>query len=270
MSTERTLINVCVDLSESFCTDSGSFSCGTTPSERAAAASIASRCQHFIYTCDLHTTASDEFISNGGLFPPHHLFLAKDAASVPGSCPLPVPEVRAAIAGRSSYCIAPRSVFFATGGAAAACKPDFHIADVEQLFGCPFSSAEDLAKRLREPGARLAVYSGKVAFNGVFAYSVASVRGVDDAGVPKTDDNAFTAVRAAYGLGEGVKFVVTGCVLSICVYQAASNLKQMFPKAEVVVVENACTSLPDKDGVKWGDVVKTMCTQIGVDYVKEF
>lgn len=260
-------INVIVDLSVSFGTDEGSFACGTTAATRARAAEIARAADIVVYTSDVHTLRSAEFTANGGRFPPHHLLEACGGRGVPGSSPRPVPELTAALAPRGALVCAPRYVYF-TEGSDGSDAPCLTAADLSAEFGAPVAPADiDAAAAQLAPrgGPVSLLFSAKACFNGVLDVPLAQAR-VHAAGVPDGNYTAFVLLRRAYGLGRGVRFVVDGVVLSICVYQTASNIRQFFPQADVVVACDACTPLADPPlpGASWDAVVRAMCEQIGI------
>ena len=269
-------INVVVDLSVSFATAAGSFACGTTPETRARAAALARAADLVVYAADVHTLRSSEFAANGGRFPPHHLLAARGGARVPGSSPRPVPELAAALAPRAALVCAPRYVYYPDGtaddGAAAPCVT---AADLAAEFGAPVAPADiaAAAAQLAPRGGPVSLlYSAKACFNGVLdvplvhAAAPAAAGAAASGDVPAGNYTAFALLRHVFGLGRGVRFVVDGVVLSICVYQTASNIRQLFPLADVVVACDACTALPGAPlpGVSWEAVVRAMCEQIGV------
>jgi len=264
-------VNVIVDLSVSFSTDKGSFSCATTQATRDNAAKIARAADLVIYTTDIHDKTSSEFSTNGGLFPPHHVLGSCGGDAIPGSSPRPVPEVVEAVASRKALVCVPRHIYFANSSSLKEGKPVLTTADVEKEFGAPLAP-EDIgaagAMLTTRGGDVSLLYSAKNCFNGVIEMPVtsncAAAAHVD--GVPDKSYNAFTLLRSVYGLGEGLRFVVDGVVLSMCVYQVASNIKQVFPEATVELVSDACTALPGEPvpGSNWDAVVKAMCDQIGV------
>jgi len=263
-------VNVIVDLSVSFSTDEGSFSCCTTQATRDNAAKIASASDLIIYTTDVHDNTSSEFNTNGGLFPPHHILGTCGGDRVPGSSPKPVPEVVEALKSRKAMVCVPRHVYFPSTASLKNGKPVLTTADVEKEFGAPLAP-EDIvaagAKLSTRGGDVSLLYSAKNCFNGVIEMPINNcpAQGHVD-GVPDKNFNAFTLLRSVYGLGEGLRFIVDGVVLSICVYQVASNIKQVFPEASVEVVSDACTALPGEPvpGSNWDAVVKAMSDQIGV------
>lgn len=275
-SDKVTTINVNVDMSESFSAPNGIFYVGTSESERRLAAEIAKACDIFIYTSDLHCATTPEFLAHGGSFPPHHLVFSdtpSKEASLGGRpltpserektfSPLPVREVRDAVQGRGTRIIAPRHVFFQTDGAG---RPDFTIGDVERAFGAKWLGSPEEVRT----GECSAIVSGKTMFNGTTVHALRGVEGACFEGVPENEDNAFSVLYQLYGLGAGLRFWVTGTVLSICVYQTASNIRQMFPCAEVCIVHDACTPLPQDPlaPVDWLSVVTAMSAQIGVKVI---
>jgi len=270
MDKKTITINVIVDLSVSFSTDEGSFSCCTTQETRDNAAKLASAADLIIYTTDVHDKTSSEFNTNGGLFPPHHILGTCGGDAVPGSSPKPVPEVVKAIASRKAMVCVPRHVYFANSSCLKDGKPVLTAADVEKEFGAPMAPEDIVAAgaMLSTRGGDVSMlYSAKNCFNGVIEMPIISCPAAEHVdGVPDKNFNAFTLLRSVYGLGEGLRFVVDGVVLSICVYQVASNIKQVFPEASVEVVSDACTALAGEPvpGSNWNDVVKAMSAQIGV------
>jgi len=263
-------INVIVDLSVSFSTDEGSFSCCTTQATRDNAAKLARAADLVVYTTDVHDKTSSEFTTNGGLFPPHHILGTCGGDKIPGSSPKPVPEIVEAVKSRKAMVCVPRHIYFASTASLKEGKPVLTVSDVEKEFGAPIAP-EDIAaagEKLSTRGGDVSLlYSAKNCFNGVLEMPVnncAAAGHVD--GVPDKNFNAFTLLRSVYGLGEGLRFVVDGVVLSICVYQVASNIKQFFPEATVELVSDACTALPGEpvSGSNWDAVVKAMSDQIGV------
>lgn len=266
-STKEVLVNVCVDMSESFSTPSGSFYVGTTDPEIANAVKLAAASHLFIYSCDVHCADTLEFEANGGTFPPHNLILSDPttlkSAGVPdgkSASPKPVFALCEALRGRPSGIIAPRHVFFQSGKE----RPDFSIPDLEAAFGTKWihDSAEISSGRCTY------VISGVTLLNGATLHILRSQAGVHYEGVPDSDCNVFALLREKYGHGTGLHFVVTGAILSISVYQTASNIKQMLPKAKVTIAWDACTPLPrkeeEKDEKDWVDIVDKMSRQIGI------
>ena len=283
MATKKVFeVSVVVDLSESFATDGGSYSCHTTQATRDAAAAHVRGADLVVYTADVHCAASSEFAANGGLFPPHHILATRGGDKVPGSSPRPVPELRSALAARRALVCAPRWAYFQSDSALRTGTPDFTASDLEREFGAPLApqdmaaavamlppSPSDAATAEGSDEKVTLLYSVKSCFNGVLEVPVVCCAAAGRVeGVPDSCYNAFTLLRAAYGLGEQLRFVVHGVVLSICVYQTATNIKQAFPRADVVVLAPACTALPGtpSSGGSWDATVRAMCEQIGVRY----
>lgn len=266
--TKEVMVNVCVDMSESFSDPKGSFYVGTTQAEIENAARLAAASHLFIYSCDVHCSDTLEFKANGGSFPPHNLITnsqeALRAAGVPEgkkTSPRPVPALSAALCGRPCGIIAPRHVFFQSGQE----RPDFGISDLEAAFGCKWihDSAEISSGRCTN------VISGVTLFNGATLHILRAQAGTHYEGVPDSDCNVFALLREKYGHGTGLHFAVSGAVLSISVYQTASNIKQMLPKAKVTIAWDACTPLPQEEDattkIDWVDVVSKMSQQIGIN-----
>lgn len=214
-------INVNVDMSESFSAPNGIFYVGTSDTERRLAAEIARASDIFVYTSDLHCATTPEFLAYGGSFPPHHLVFCdapNKEASLGGRpltpeerdktfSPLPVREVRDAVRGRGLRIIAPRHVFFQTGGGGGGgAGPDFTMGDVERAFGAAWLRGPEAVRA----GECTAIVSGKTMFNGTTVHALRGVEGVAFEGVPENEDNAFSVLYQLYGLGEGLRFWVTG------------------------------------------------------------
>jgi len=266
-------VNVIVDLSVSFSTDEGSFSCCTTQATRDNAAKLASAADLVVYTTDVHDKSSSEFSTNGGLFPPHHILRTCGGDAVPGSSPKPVPEVVKALAPRKSMICVPRHVFFPSDESLKNGVPDLKSDDLVKEFDAPIAP-EDIAAAgamLKTRGGDVSLlYSPKNCFNGVIEMPVSNCPAQNHVdGVPDKNYNAFTLLRSVYGLVKGLRFVVDGVVLSICVFQVASNLKQVFPDAKIQLVSDASTAAPGEPipGVSWDAMIKAMCTQIGIETV---
>jgi hypothetical protein len=106
------------------------------------------------------------------------------------------------------------------------------------------------------------IVSAKAMFNGACVHVLRAYEDKHFEGVPASDDNAFSLLRERLGLGAGVQFAVTGTVLSICVHQTASNIKQMFPAATVAIIIDACTALAPPEGEPdppdWPAVMRAM------------
>lgn len=266
-SKKEVLVNVCVDMSESFSECNGSFYVGTTESEITNAVKLATASHLFIYSCDIHCADTLEFEVNGGTFPPHNVIFndsktlkTSGVSEGKSASPRPVSALRDALSQRPCGIIAPRHVFFQSGKE----QPDFTISDLEATFGTKWihDSTEISSGRCTY------VVSGVTLLNGATLHMLRSQAGIHYDGVPDSDCNVFALLREKYGHGTGLHFVVTGAVLSISVYQTASNIKQMMPKAKVTIAWDACTPLPSKEGEKeknWVDIVDKMSKQIGIN-----
>lgn len=260
-SPSTTVVNVVVDMSESFADPGGSFYVGTTDSELANAARLVRASDIAVYSTDAHPPLCREFSCNGGPFPPHHV-VGPRSSSATSTSPRPAKAIQEALSGRRGAIIAPRHVFFQTDSG----RPDFVIADLEAAFGVPWLPADP-----QEHAHHDLLVSAKSMFNGATVHTLRAYENRHFDGVPESDDNAFSLLRERFGLGSGVHFVVTGTVLSICVYQTASNIKQMFPAAHVSIAVDACTALATPEGdqnpVDWVAVVRAMSVQFGVDVI---
>ncbi|KAH3758800.1 hypothetical protein Pelo_9401 [Pelomyxa schiedti] len=272
MATRRPVrINVLVDWSEAFVDPNGSFYSGTSLEEKAAAAKILRACDRAVYTCDVHHRGALEFVEQGGLYPAHNLLKRDEPHPSPvysgksTSCLLtkPLQDVIDAKGWKAAVIVPRCAQFQAYNGDSHPAVPAYTVEDVEATFG---AKSVDPARFGEYPY----VISAKSEFNGVSLYSTAHIGPM--AGVNDTDYNAFTLYRKQYGLGEGVDFLFTGTVLGICVFQSASNAKQMFPKANVCIIHDACTQLLGEDygmpDAEFGlRTVRAMCAQIGVKFM---
>ena len=91
-------------------------------------------------------------------------------------------------------------------------------------------------------------------------------------GVPSIEMNSLTLLKQIFGLGEDLEIFLTGTVTGICVYQSATNTKQVFPRAKVMVIGDACTqifseSLGINDAETGKFVVGKMLKQVGCDLI---
>lgn len=268
-------VNVCIDMSNSFATPDGSFAVGTSDAEMDAAVRVLRASDIVVLPTDVHPPLCPEFVAAGGPFPAHNVVRMQQKKQQqhesededPRTSPCPAPAIAAALAGRRGAVVAPRHVFFQTHLAEASGTPDFRIADLEATFGVPWLADE---RQLHTGGVEYVV-SCKAMFNGATVHTLRRHEGVHVENVPEDEDNAFSLLREEHGHGRGLHWLVTGCVLSICVYQTATNIKQMFPESRVSIVLDACTPLsPPADGEKtpvvdWPGVVRAMCEQIDVE-----
>eukprot|EP00727_Mastigamoeba_balamuthi_P004622 m51a1_g14158 putative leucine-rich repeat receptor-like protein kinase family (665) ;mRNA; f:48949-55917 len=281
-------INLLVDWSLSFTDPAGSFYCGTTPEQRRAAAAVAGASDSAVYVCDLHTARSSEFAANGGAFPPHNV-IARDLALVqpalaPGataSCELAC-EIALALQGRRAAAVVPRHVYYQDWGADPASPPSpaFTWRHVSDTFGgVPMlQSAGDFTGRADSPVTLL--ISGKHMYNGASVQCATSlgIADADDDGSAAAcggdrvaaEDNALSLLHRRYGHGQGLEIAVTGVVTGICVFQTASNAKQMLPRARVCIIRDACTHYLGKcmpDEAAADAVLCGMCSLVDVEYI---
>ncbi len=265
-------INVLVDWGRAFVDTNGSFYSGTTEQQKDHALAIATNADQLIHLCDVHTRTSSEFIVNGGLYPAHNL-IERDQHDLEA---LMVPEGKTVspqlteklydfVKEKESGLVVPRHVFFQDYNGEAHPQPAFTFENVEKTFGVRRLNEEEFLD-----GKIFYVLNAKHHFDGTRTNPFGWVGEIE--GVPNTEENIFSLLKKKYGLGQGLEFDVTGVVMGICVYQSASGLKQLFPKATVNVYADACTHLvyaplgiPDEDT---GNLVaKKMCQQIGVNYL---
>eukprot|EP01105_Mastigella_eilhardi_P019590 TRINITY_DN4626_c0_g1_i1.p2 TRINITY_DN4626_c0_g1~~TRINITY_DN4626_c0_g1_i1.p2 ORF type:complete len:285 (-),score=92.79 TRINITY_DN4626_c0_g1_i1:103-957(-) len=275
----RFRVNVLVDWSKAFVDEDGSFYCGATEAQKDAAAQVIGAADLVVYAVDVHTPKSAEFLPNGGVYPVHNLLLQDPSSARSSSCLLTAKlqravEQRLSMLGKDQAALTPRHVHFQDyQGAGSVPCPSFRREDVCKTFGVP-----EFGDKVRPIGAKLGyVVSPKCDFNGC------SVRATQHygsfPGVNNEDFNVFTCLNREYGLGEKLDITVTGVVLGICVYQTASNLRQLFPRANVTIVIDATKQLTGKqfgfEDEKIGEAaVRGMCAQLNVsvatsaDYLK--
>jgi hypothetical protein len=265
-------INVLVDWGKSFVDKEGSFYCGTTDEQKEKAVQINQQADMTIYFADVHSRSSSEFSCNGGLYPAHNL-VKKDAKSLEDldveSGKVVSPELtdplQYLVKDRSSGLIVPRHVFFQDYNGEEYPRPCFSFEDVEETFGVQKLKPQEFLD-----GRIDYIINAKHMFNGA-GYQVTDFIGEVE-GVPSIEMNALTLLKQKYGQGQGLNFDVTGVVMGICIYQTASGIKQIFPKADVSVISDACTHLiyeplgiPDES--IGNDVAQRMCAQVGINYL---
>lgn len=265
-------INVLVDWGESFVDQNGSFYCGTTDEQKERAADIVSYADLVLYLSDLHTRSSSEFQVNGGLYPAHNL-QKKDWRSLDNLGVSPEKSVspqlterlHSLVKDRRSGLIVPRHVFFQDYNNEMRPTPAFFLRDVEETF-----AVTCLDEQSFRDGKIDYVVCAKHMFNGAGLQSTGFLGHFP--GVPDEDKNVFSLLKQQYGQGHDLQFDVTGVVMGICIYQTASGIKQLFPKAGVNVIADACTHLiyaplgiPDEE--TGNSVAKRMCQQVGINYL---
>lgn len=265
-------INILVDWGESFVDPNGSFYCGTTEAQKDKAVSVVNTTDLVVYLSDLHTRTSSEFVVNGGLYPPHNL-RKKDWSELEtlglennkSVSPQLTAKLENLVRGRRSGLMVPRHVFFQDYNGEPNPQPAFTLEDVEETFGIRRLDEQEFCN-----GRIDYVVNVKHMFNGT-GLQATEFLGLFK-GIPDIEKNIFTLLKEQYGQGKELVFDVTGVVMGICIYQTASGIKQIFPKAEVNVIADACTHLiyaplgiADEDT---GNLVaKKMCQQIGINYL---
>ncbi len=265
-------INVLVDWGKAFVNSNGSFYCGTTEEQKDNAIMIARDTDLILYLTDVHTRTSSEFIVNGGLYPAHNL-IKRDQYSLEqlgveaGKTVSPelTEKLQELVKYRKSGLIVPRHVFFQDYNGETEPKPAFTFQDVEDTFSVKKLDSKDFLE-----GKVDYVINAKHMFNGAALQATNWLGHVE--GVPDLEMNIFSLLKQKYGQGNGLRFDITGVVMGICIYQTGSGIKQLFPKAEVNVIADACTHLvyaplgiADEDT---GNLVaKKMCQQVGINYL---
>ena len=270
--TPTTTIKVFVDFSESFTDPNGSFPCGTTEEQKDNAVKVWQGGDLTLYLADVHTRDSSEFIVNGGAFPAHHLIkrdqYALDQLGVEVGktvSPQLTAKLYDLVKDKRSGLIVPRHVFFQDYNGEKNPQPAFTFAEVEETFAVQRLNSQEFLD-----GGIEYVVNAKHMFNGT-ALQATNWMG-DFAGVPVQEMNIFSLMKEKYGQGKDLQFDVDGVVMGICIYQSASGIRQLFPKAKVNVIADACTHLVYaplgiEDETMGNDVAKRMCQQIGINYL---
>ncbi len=265
-------INVLVDWGKAFVDKEGSFYCGTTDAQKDNAVGIADIADLILYLTDVHTRTSSEFQINGGLYPVHNL-IKRDQYNLEqlgvGADKTVSPELTAKLQNmvqdRKSGLIVPRHVFFQDYNGETEPTPAFTFENVEDTFEVKRLDAKEFLE-----GKVDYVINAKHMFNGAALQATNWLGHVE--GVPDLEMNVFSLLKQKYGQGEALRFDITGVVMGICIYQTGSGIKQLFPRAEVNVIADACTHLvyaplgiADEDT---GNLVaKKMCQQVGINYL---
>jgi len=273
-------VNVLVDWGKAFVDKDGNFYCGTTEEQKDNAVLILKEADLIVYASDVHSRNSMEFIANGGIYPAHNivgLYTPQDADRLSVGdgktvSPQLTDKLYDLVKDKNSGLIVPRHVFFQDYNGEPDFIPAFTFQDVVAAFDVPKLNPQEFLD-----GGIEYVVNAKHMFNGA---SLQSTEWMDHipgkpkvAGVPSMEMNVFTLLKQQYGQGEGLQFDVTGVVIGICIYQTASNLRQLFPKADINVIADGCTHLVYAPlGIatpEQGDqVASAMCKQVGVNYVK--
>ncbi len=266
--------NVLVDWGNSFVDENGSFYCGTTNAQKERAKIILQASDTILEFNDVHTHNSTEFISNGGMYPAHNLIKkdwkhAKDLGVPEGKTTSPklTHILQECVKSKEGVLFVPRDVYFQDYNGGTNTKPSFSFEDVQETFLLPKMHAYDPSLEY--------IVSAKHMFNAAGMQATAHLGHFE--GIPNQDGNIFTELKKHYGQGKDISFDITGVVMGICIYQTAGGIRQLFPRAQVNVISDACTHLiyeplgiaSEEEG---NLVAKAMCTQIGVQYIstKEF
>lgn len=265
-------INVLVDWGKAFVDTNGNFFAGTTEEQKDNAVKIMKDADLVVYFTDVHTRGSSEFIPNGGLYPAHNLVRKDwyDLAAIgveegKTASPELTDKLNAMVKDRKSGLIVPRHVFFQDYNGEKNPKPAFKFEDVEETFGVKKLNAKEFLE-----GKVDYIINAKQMFNGAGLQSTEWMGKVP--GVPDMEMNALTLLKQKYGQGKDLQFDATGVVMGICLYQTATNIKQIFPKATVNVIADAATHLVYEplgiaDEATGNFVAEKMCKQVGVNYV---
>ena len=265
-------INVLTDWGKAFVDQDGNFYCGTTEKQKDNAVRIIQDADEVVNLADVHARASAEFMANGGMYPAHNLVKKdwhnlEDIGVPPDKNVDPnlTDKLYDMVKDRKAGLIVPRHVFFQNYDGENRPDPVFRFEDVEETFGIGRLKPQEYMD-----GGIDYIVNAKHMFNG------AAMQGYDFLGhvpgVPDIEMNYFTLLKQKYGQGKVLEFDFTGVVMGICVYQGASGVKQLFPKAKVNVIADAVTHLavpelgiPDE---KVGDdVARRMCQQVGINYM---
>ncbi len=261
--------NVLVDWGESFVDSNGNFYCGTTTEQKEKAGKILKAADTVLEFNDVHTSASTEFLINGGFYPVHNLIKkdwnkAKELQVPEGKTVSPqlTDALKKYVRTKEGVLFVPRDVYFQDYNGGRDAKPAFSFEDVQDTFLLPKMQAYDPSLEY--------IVSAKHMFNAAGMQATMHLGNFEN--IPDEDGNIFTAIKSYYGQGENISFDITGVVMGICIYQTAGGIRQLFPKAKINVIADACTHLIYKPlGIETEEqgnlVAKAMCTQIGVNYI---
>ena len=265
-------IKILVDFGRSFVDEDGSFYCGTTEEQKDKAVEINKEGDLIIYLSDVHTKFSREFLTNGGPYPAHNAIkrdqqehASLDVDPEKTLSPQLTERLYDMVKDRKSGLIVPRHVFFQDYDGGPNYTPAFTFNDIEQTFGVKALNPQEFLD-----GGIDYIVNAKHMFNGASLQSTEWMGNIP--GVPSIEMNAFTLLKQQHGQGADLQFDLTGVVMGICVYQTASNLRQIFPKADINVIADGCTHLvyaplgiaTEQQG---NEVAKAMCQQVGVKYI---
>jgi len=261
-----------VDWGKAFVDANGSFYAGTTEQQKDNAVEVSKGADLIIYCADIHSRTSTEFSANGGLYPAHNL-VSKDHNNLESLgvqegktvSPQLTDKLYELVKDRKAGLIVPKHVFYQDYNGDIPPKPVFSFSDVSDTFGVEQLDAQEFLD-----GKVTYVVNAKHMFNGAALQDSSWIPDVE--GVSSAEENVFSLLKQKYGQGEGLEFNINGVVMGICVYQTASGIKQIFPKASVNVIYDACTHLEYSPlGIESSDVgnfvAKKMCQQVGVNYM---
>ncbi len=265
-------IKIAVDFGDAFTHPKGSWYCGTTEQQKDNAAAVSRGGDLFIYLVDVHTRTSTEFSINGGKYEVHNV-TKKDQRNLEAlgvdptktASPQLTEKLQDIVKDKKAGLIVPRNVFFQDYDGGKKPEPAFTLEDVEETFGVESIDPQDFLD-----GKIDYVINAKHYKDGTRGNAHARLGHVP--GVPDEDWNVFSLLKEQYGNGEGLQFDIVGVVMGICIYQTACGIFDLFPRAEINVIADACTHLVYEplgiESEETGNLVaKKMCQQIGVNYM---
>ncbi|MFH0948967.1 MAG: hypothetical protein V1802_00595 [Candidatus Aenigmatarchaeota archaeon] len=275
--TRKIIVEHLVDWGKSFVDLDGNFYSGTTEKQKNTAADVIRYGNMWIFSSDVHSRTSSEFSVNGGMYPVHNL-VRKDwynldelgVAEEKTVSPELTLKLQEVVKDKRVGLSVSRHVFFQDYDTESQSRhnirPCFSYKDVEETFGALKLNQQEFLD-----GAVPYVINAKHMFNGAAVKSTKWMRNFDY--IPSGDENVFTLLQQKYGLGKNLAINHTGVVMGICIYQSASGVKQMFPKAEVNIIADGAThllipTLGFCDEKNADDVIRSMCQQIGVNYIR--
>ncbi|ELP85198.1 hypothetical protein EIN_083100 [Entamoeba invadens IP1] len=249
-----TKICVLVDWSQAFVDTDGSFYGGETEQEIDKACQLVDMCERVIYFTDVHSAYCSEFTTNGGVYPVHNL-VDKDLRIIKTNASARLTKrIQEHVNKKNLRCgiVIPNNVIYQTENDA------LDIDDILKTFDNP--------QRIITPRDYNYEYiiSCKHFFNGTGLQ-------VLPRGNPEEEFTGATLYQFQFGAGENVEFYLTGVVTGICVLHTAAGLRQMFPKAKIVIVKDACHPLLGRqfgivDETQSDMIMSALCTQINVLY----
>ena len=173
-------------------------------------------------------------------------------------------ELYRLVRNKSSGLIIPRHVFFQDYDGKEI-EPAFTYKDVEDTFKINSLDSEEFLA-----GDVEYVINAKHLFSGTALQSTEFLG--DFKGIPKREYNVYSLLKQKYGQGEDLVMNITGVVTGICIYQTASGIKSLFPKAEVNVISDGTTQLLGEElgfsnAKKADKAVERMCRQLDINYI---